>query len=76
MWRKVLNIISWVILASYLGVSLYFSDLRMNSLTFRGVKVNITDSLESHFITPAEVTGILAKQGIRITGNRLEDLNR
>ncbi len=76
MWRKVLNIASWVILASYLGVGLWFTDQRMNQLTFRGVKVNIADSLASHFITPAEVTGILAKQGIRITGSQLNALNR
>ncbi|MFA5815172.1 MAG: hypothetical protein WC865_06095 [Bacteroidales bacterium] len=76
MWRKVLNIASWVILATYLGVSLWFTEQRMSQLTFHGVIVNIADSLESHFISPAEVTGILAKQGIRTTGNKLDDLNR
>lgn len=75
MWRKVLNITSWVLLAAYLGVSLWFTDQRMSLLTYHGVQVNITDSLTSHFITQAEVTGILAKQGIRVTGNRMDDLN-
>lgn len=76
MWRKVLNIISWVLLVAYLGVSLWFTDQRMGQLTFHGVKVSISDSLESHFITPAEVTGFLAKQGIRTTGNKIAKLNR
>jgi cell division protein FtsQ len=48
----------------------------MNRLTFHGVKVTIADSLESYFISPAEVTGILAKDGIMTTGNKLVDLNR
>jgi cell division protein FtsQ len=76
MWRKVLNITSWVILAGYLGFSLWFTGQRMKQLTFHGVIVNIADSLESKFITPAEVTEVIAKQGIRTTGNRLEALNR
>jgi cell division protein FtsQ len=76
MWRKVLNITSWVILTAYLGVSLWFTGERMSRLTFHGATVNITDSLESHFITPAEVTGFLAKKGIRTTGSRIGELNR
>lgn len=76
MWRKLLNIISWALLTAYLGVSIWFTEQRMSQLTFHEVIVNITDSLESHFITPAEVTGILAQNGIRTTGNRLAELNR
>lgn len=76
MWRKVLNIISWVILAAYLGVSIWFTEQSMSRLTFHGVMVSIADSLQSHFITPAEVTGILARQGIGIAGTRLDELNR
>ena len=76
MWRKVLNIISWAILVAYLGVSIWFTDQRMSQLTFRRAMVSIADSLESHFITPAEVTGILAKEGIRTTGTKLGELNR
>jgi cell division protein FtsQ len=76
MWRKVLNITSWVILAAYLAVSLWFTEQRISQLTFHGVQVTIADSLESHFISPSEVTGILTKQGIRTTGNKLADLNR
>ena len=76
MWRKVLNIVSWVILAAYLGVSLWFTEQQMSRLTFHGVIINIADSLESHFISRADVTGILAKQGIVTTGSRLVDLNR
>ncbi|TSA39171.1 MAG: hypothetical protein D4R64_00515 [Porphyromonadaceae bacterium] len=71
-----LNIASWLILAAYLGVSLWFTEQRMSQLTFHGVIVTIADSLERHFISPAEVTEILAKQGIRTTGNKLADLNR
>jgi cell division protein FtsQ len=76
MWRKVLNITSWVILGAYLGVSLWFTGQQMNRLTLHDVVVNIADSQACHFITPAEVTGFLDKQGIRTTGNRLRDLNR
>lgn len=76
MWRKVLNIASWCILAAYLGFSLWLTGQHLSQLTFRGVVVTIPDSLESHFVTPAEITGELAKQGIRITGNKLDDLNR
>jgi hypothetical protein len=76
MWRKVLNIISWVVLAAYLGVSLWFTEQRMKLLTFHEVVVTIPDSLESHFISPAEVTEVLALKGIRTTGNRLAELNR
>lgn len=76
MWRKVLNIVSWILLVAYLGVSLWFTEKQMSRLTFHGVTVNIVDSLESKFISPAEVTAILAKQGIRTTGNKLDELNR
>ncbi|MDD4646492.1 MAG: hypothetical protein PHY99_10945 [Bacteroidales bacterium] len=76
MWRKVLNIGSWLLLMAYLGVSLWFTDQQMSRLTYRGVKVDIVDSLTSHFVSPAEVTEILSKKGIRITGNRLTALNR
>lgn len=76
MWRKVLNITSWVLLAAYLGVSLWFTEQQIGRLTFHGVKVFLVDSLESHFISPAEVTGILSKQGIRTTGSKLNELNR
>ncbi len=76
MWRKVLNIISWLVLAAYLGVSLWFTERQMEQLTFHEVVVSITDSLESHFIAPAEVTEVLARKGIQTTGNRLSDLNR
>jgi cell division protein FtsQ len=76
MWRKILNISSWVLLVAYLGVSLWFTEQRMKQLTFRHVTVTIADSLQSHFITPAEVTETLAQKGIRTTGNRLSDLNR
>jgi len=76
MWRKVLNMISWVILASYLGVSLWFTEQQMDQLTLLEVDVDIADSSLSHFISPAEVTGILARQGVRTTGARLSELNR
>ncbi len=76
MWRKILNISSWVLLVAYLGVSLWFTEQRMNQLTFRQVYVNVTDSLVSHFITPTEVTEVLSQKGIRITGNKLSALNR
>ncbi len=76
MWRKILNISSWVLLAAYLGGSLWFTEQRLKQLTFRQVVVNITDSTESHFISPAEITEVLAKNSIRTTGNRLADLNR
>lgn len=76
MWRKVLNIISWVVLAAYLGVSIWFTEQRMSQLTFREVVISIADSLECHFITPSEVSGILDRQGIRITGSKLADMNR
>ncbi len=76
MWRKILNISSWVILAAYLGVSLWFTEQRMKNLTFRQVTVTISDSLHSHFITPAEITEVMAIKGIRTTGNRMSDLNR
>jgi len=76
MWRKVLNITSWVVLAAYLGVSLWFTGERMARLTFREVIVDITDSVESHFISPAEVTGVLSQKGIMIRGSKLDDLNR
>lgn len=76
MWRKILNISSWVLLVAYLGVSLWFTEQRMNQLTYRQVYVNVTDSLVSHFITPTEVTEVLSQKGIRITGNKLSSLNR
>jgi cell division protein FtsQ len=76
MWRKALNISSWVLLAAYLGVSIWFTEQRLSLLTFHGVRVSIADSLESHFITRSEVTEILSKKGIRTTGNKLKDLNR
>ena len=76
MWRKILNISSWVLLVAYLGVSLWFTEQRMNQLTFRQVYVNVTDSLVSHFITPTEVTEVLSQKGLRITGNKLSALNR
>jgi len=76
MWRKVLNIASWVILAVYMGVSLWFTEQQMSQLTFHEVRVTISDSLTSHFISPADVSGIIAKQGIRTTGIKLGELNR
>ena len=76
MWRKILNITSWVLLLAYLGVSIWFTEQRLSRLTFREVVVTISDSVESHFVTPSEVTEILARKGIRTTGNRLEELNR
>jgi cell division protein FtsQ len=76
MWRKVLNITSWVLLTAYLGASLWLTGQRMKQLTFHQVVVTITDSLESHFISPAEVTEVLSQKGIRTTGSRLEELNR
>ena len=76
MWRKILNISSWVLLVAYLGVSLWFTEQRMKQLTFRRVTVTIADSLRSHFITPTEITEVLAQKGIRTTGYRLSDLNR
>jgi cell division protein FtsQ len=76
MWRKVLNIASWIMLAAYLGVSLWFTEQRMNQLTFNEVKVNIAGSPGNHFISPADVTGILTKQRIWTAGNKLDDLNR
>jgi cell division protein FtsQ len=76
MWRNVLNIASWIILAAYLGVSLWFTQQQMSQLTFHEVTITIADSLESHFISPADVTGIIAKRGIRTDGIKLNDLNR
>lgn len=76
MWRKVLHIVSWVILASYLGVSLWYTEMQMDRLTFQQVVIHIADSLDSKFISPVEVAGVLAKQGIRTTGNKLSELNR
>jgi cell division protein FtsQ len=76
MWRKVLNITSWVLLASYLGVSLWYTNERMSRLTFDGVIVNIADSLKSQFVTPSDITAILAKQGIWSVGKKLDEVNR
>jgi cell division protein FtsQ len=76
MWRKVLNITSWVLLAAYLGVSLWFTGQHMHRLTFREVKVSLVDSLENHFVSSAEVTGILSAKGISTTGSKLHELNR
>ena len=76
MWRKVLNIISWVLLASYLGVSLWFTGQQRSREMIRSVDVVITDSLDCHFITPAEVTGILSQKGVKTTGIPVGKLNR
>jgi cell division protein FtsQ len=76
MWRKVLNIVSWCLLAAYLGVSLWYTGQQRSRELIRSVVVIITDSLESHFITPAEVTGILAKNGVRTTGTPVGQVNR
>lgn len=76
MWRKILNISVWVILAAYLGVSLWFTDSRMKQQTFRYVKVVVADSLDARFIQSGDVTGILGSKGIRIVGSPVEQLNR
>ena len=76
MWRKILNISVWVILAAYLGVSLWFTDSRMKQQNFRYVKVVVADSLDARFIQSGDVTGILGSKGIRIVGSPVEQLNR
>ncbi len=76
MWRKILNIISWVFLAAYLGVSIWFTEGHLKQQTFKAVRVIVADSLESRFIQAADVTGILAGKGIRIAGSQIESLNR
>jgi len=76
MWRKILNISVWVILAAYLGVSLWFTDSRMKQQTFRSLKVVVADSLDARFIQSGDVTGILGSKGIRIIGSPVGQLNR
>jgi len=76
MWRKILNISSWVLLAAFIGVSVWFAETRMRQQTFKALQVIVADSLEARFILPTDVTGILANRGIRITGTPVESLNR
>lgn len=76
MWRKILNISVWVILAAYLGVSLWFTGNRMRQQTFRTLKVVVADSLDARFIQSGDVTGILGSKGIRIIGSPVVQLNR
>lgn len=76
MWRKILNIVSWAILAAYLGVSLWFTEGHLRQQTFKAVRVVVADSLESRFIQASDVTDILSGKGIRIVGSQIESLNR
>jgi cell division protein FtsQ len=76
MWRKILNISAWVILAAYLGVSLWFTGNQMRQQTFRSLRVVVADSLDARFIRSGDVTGILGSQGIRILGSPVGQLNR
>ncbi|MFH0761267.1 MAG: hypothetical protein V2A67_07160 [Bacteroidota bacterium] len=76
MWRKILNISIWVILAAFLGVSLWFTDSRMKQQTFHSLRVVVADSLDARFIRSGDVTGILNSKGIRIIGSPVEKLNR
>jgi cell division protein FtsQ len=76
MWRKVLNIVSWVALAAYIGVSLWFTEGHLRQQTFRAVRVIVADSLESQFIQGADITSVLAGKGIRVVGTQIEKLNR
>ena len=76
MWRKVLNIISWVLLASYLGAGLWLTHQHLDARAIQGMRIFLTDSLESHFVSRAEVSSILVAHGISTTGSLLNELNR
>jgi cell division protein FtsQ len=76
MWRKVLNIISWAVLASYLVVSLWFTGQRLRQVKFHAMVVNVTDSVKSHFVSPADVAELLARKGIATAGSPVYVLNR
>jgi cell division protein FtsQ len=76
MWRKVLNIISWVLIAAYIGVSLWFTEGHLRGQTFKSVRVIVADSLESQFIQGADITSVLSGKGIRVVGSQIENLNR
>jgi len=76
MWRKVLNIVSWVLIAAYIGVSLWFTEGHLREQKFRSVRVIVADSVESQFIQGSDITSVLAAKGIMVVGSQIEKLNR
>ncbi len=76
MWRKTLNLFSWLALAAYLTASLAFTENRLARQEFKSVRVSIQDSADLHFVRAEDVTALLVAKGMQLHGLKMEELNR
>ncbi len=76
MLNKILNILSWILVLAYLGVSLAFTESRLGERTIKSLRIVVADSLQVRFIDAVDVIDQLRRANHRITGIRADSLNR
>ena len=76
MFRKILNIVVWVLLLAYLGVSLSFTEGKLHHQTIRALRVDVSDSLMLGFITWEDIHELLKKKGLQVVGRPIDSINR
>ncbi len=75
-WKIIaLNALLWGGLAVYVVLAAGHCSRQERELVCRGVEITVTDSTERGFVTPAIVRNMLVNDGIKITGQKMSDLN-
>lgn len=73
---RLANILVWVLLVAYLGISLAFTESRLDDRIIRYINIAVADSLKTRFIQPEDVIDQLRSEHFRITGMPVDSVNR
>lgn len=76
MWHKLLNIVSWLLIAAYLVVSLAFTNTVLDNKECVAVRAIVQDSNVNHFVNPAEIMTYVMGSGIKMHGVKMGELDQ
>ncbi|MFO7616404.1 MAG: hypothetical protein R6V75_04065 [Bacteroidales bacterium] len=76
MWRKILNILSWMLIVAYLVVSLAFTENILDERECVSVRAIVRDSAINHFIKSGEINAFLVARGMQMHGVKMGELDQ
>ncbi len=75
-WKlAILNFVKWLLVVSYLAVSLAFVSSRSHQVSCSSINIIIADSIENQFITKAEILKTLERHYSNLIGIPLKMIN-
>lgn len=75
MFKKILEIVTWLMIIAFLVVSLGFASSMQKAVICKSVMISITDNTANRFVSQKEILELLKNKGIKLTGANIDKIN-